>query len=262
MCVEFAPAYWLEVFGFSNSQLNLSNAADLASNPNPKPTFNITIDSSLNPTLTVAQISTISSKLGSIAWGNFGPAPIGPADPTLQANGQTFFYPYTVTFPDASIFDSLNADQSAVLTISASLTVGQIARTDSANIELTAGENPFFADLNPAAPTAYPSWLSFDLRFFKVVIANTAGATTKRFSANITNNPSDATTFIASVIGNLTAGRNREKIGTRTHNRGRRVGRCCSQDCSREPRGCLSRGGLNSILPVRRPVCGGFAIGR
>lgn len=204
---NFAPAFWLEVSGFSNAELNLNNTSDLSNNPNPTPTFSVTIDASLNPTLTSAQISSISSQLASITWAKFGPAPIVPTDPSLESNGQTFFYPYTVTFPNTSIFDALNPNQSAVLTINASLTVGQITRTDSANIELTAGEDPYFEDLNPAAPSAYPSWLSFDLRFFKVAVANSSGATASRFNAKMTNNAADAPTFIASVIGNLTTGK-------------------------------------------------------
>jgi hypothetical protein len=203
---SFAPAYWLEVTGFTNAELGLVNTGDLSNNPSPTPVIGVTIDASLNPSLTAAQISSISSQLSTIAWDTFGPKPIVPTDPTLQSDTQTFLYPYTVTFPGTSIFNALAADQSAILTISASLTVGQITRTASANIELTSGEDPYFEDLNPSAPAEYPSWLSFDLRFFKVAVPNTPGGTASRFNATMTTDPADATGFIATAIANLTAG--------------------------------------------------------
>lgn len=203
---SFAPAYWVEVVGFTNAELGLNNTGDLSNNPNPAPVISVSIDASLNPSLTAAQISSIASQLSTITWDKFGPAPIVPTDPTLQSDTQTFFYPYTVTFPGTSIFDALGPDQSAILTIDASLTVGQITRTASANIELTSGENPYFEDLNPAAPANYPSWLSFDLRFFKVAVPNTPGATAGRFGGSMTSNPADATGFIATAIAKLTAG--------------------------------------------------------
>jgi hypothetical protein len=203
---SYQPAYWLEVSGFTNSELGINSSADLSKNPSPAPVFSVTIDPSLNPTLTSAQISTISSQLSSIAWATFGPPPITPTDPTLQSDTQTFFYPYTITFPNQNVFGALNADQVAILTITATLTVGQITRTASANIELTAGEDPYFEDYNPSNPAAYPSWLSFDLRFFKVAVPNTPGATTTVFGAKMTTNPADAPAFIARVIKSLTGG--------------------------------------------------------
>jgi hypothetical protein len=201
----FPSAYWIEVAGFTNAELRLNTTGELFNNPNPAPVITVTIDSSLNESLSGPQISSISAKLPTISWDTFAP-PIVPTDPTLQSDTQTFFYPYTVTFPGTSIFDVLGVDQSAILTMNARLTVGQITRTASANIELTSGENPYFEDLNPSAPAEYPSWLSFDLRFFKVGVPNTPGATASRFGATMTSDPAGATGFIATAIAKLTAG--------------------------------------------------------
>jgi hypothetical protein len=41
-----------------------------------------------------------------------------------------------------------------------------------------------------------------------------------------------------------------------THNRGRRVGRSCSQDCSRECRGCTPRSRLKNVHRARKPDLG------
>jgi hypothetical protein len=57
--------------------------------------------------------------------------------------------------------------------------------------------------VDPQHPTAFPSWLSFDLRFFKMVVP--PGGTASRFGAPVTGG-ADAPAFIASVIQNLTAG--------------------------------------------------------
>ncbi len=203
---SFAPAYWIEVTGFSDALLGLTDTADLSNTPSPAPGISVGIDSALNPSLTPIQISSIASQLSTITWSKFGPVPIQPTDPTFTDDTQTFFYPYTVTFPNNSIFSALSANQTAILTINASLTVGQITRTASANIELTGGEDPYFEDLNPSDPAEYPSWLSFDLRFFKVAVPNTSGATASRFGATMSNNPADAPAFIAKAIANLTAG--------------------------------------------------------
>ena len=91
-----------------------------------------------------------------------------------------------------------------VLTLNVSLTVGQITRTASAAIELVAGENPYYENVNPADPARFPFWLSFDLRLFKMTVP--PSQTRDRFNATMTTNPADAPAFIASVSANLTAG--------------------------------------------------------
>ena len=202
---NYAPAYWLQVSGFTNSELNLNSTSDLSNNPNPAPAIAVTVDPSLNPTLTTAQLAIIASNLPTV--NQFGPPPIIPTDPTLTQDPQTFLYPYTISFSSSAALNALLTDQFAVLTLNATFTVGQITRTASANIELVAGEDPFIEDIDPSNPAAFPFWLSFDLRFFKMTVPSSgSNQTASRFGATMTTNPADAPAFIAKVIANLTAG--------------------------------------------------------
>ena len=199
---QYAPAYWLAVSGFSNAQLGLTSAGALNQAPNPAPVITVTVDPSLNTGLTAAQLATIGANLPTI--NQFGPLPIIPTDPTLAQDPQTFLYPYTVAFNSVDAFNALLPDEFVVLTLNASLTVGQITRTASADIELVAGENPYYENVNPADPARFPHWLSFDLRLFKMTVP--PSQTRDRFNATMTTNPADAPGFIASVIANLTSG--------------------------------------------------------
>ena len=199
--LSFPTAFWFQVQGFTNESLNLTQLADLQNEPNPPITLTAGVDASLNApnNLTAAQISTISNNLPTFA---FGTPPITPSDSSFQEDPQTFLYPYTVNFSSTNAFDALNLDQSVFITVDASLTVGSVTVSAATNIVLSAGEDPRLEDRNPLDPTAYPSWLSFDLRFLKVTIPSTA----TRFGATMSSNPADAPGFIASVTTNLTAG--------------------------------------------------------
>jgi hypothetical protein len=84
----------------------------------------------------------------------------------------------------------------------ATLTASHGTLSDSAQIELTTGEDPRFVYTNPAQPTAFPSWLSFGLRFFKVTVP--PGNTTTMFGAQMTSNPDDAPGFIRNVLRKIT----------------------------------------------------------
>ena len=203
----WAPAYWLQVAGFTNAELNLNDTGDLSVDPpNPAPVITITVDPLLNPTLTAQQLSTISANLPSVA--QLGPVPIIPTDPTFAQDPQTFLYPYTVSFSSNAAFGALLPDQFAILTLNATLTAGQITRNASANIELIAGQNPYFEDIDLLHPAAFPTWLSFDLRFFKMTVPSTGTVkTASRFGETMTRNPADAPGFIANVIAKLTAGK-------------------------------------------------------
>ena len=205
---SFQPAFWLRVSGFTNEDLGLTTQGNLGMPPNPAPAISASVDATLNlpNNLTANQLATISTNLPTVD--QFGPPPIVPADPTLQQDPQSFLYPYTVTFNSESAFDALQPDQAVFITLQATLTVGQVTVTGSADITLTAGEDPRFEDIDPSNPQGYPSWLSFDLRFFKMAVP-TSGAvqTASRFGAMMTTNPADAPGFIATVIANLTAGK-------------------------------------------------------
>ena len=166
----------------------------------------------MNPGLTAAQIATIANNLPVV--NTFGPPPVQAIDDTLVVNFQTFFCPFTISFPNLNAFNALNPHQVAIVTLTASLTVQiptgannattPFTLTARANIELAKGEDPYFVNLNPTSPQAFPSWLSFDLRLFKV----TANQAHQMFSvANPTTaDPSSANgpiAYIQAVLNHL-----------------------------------------------------------
>jgi hypothetical protein len=203
----FAPAYWIQVSGFSNNQLGLNSLSDLSNNPSPVPTVSISLDPSLNTGLTPGQISSISASLSSIGT-SFGPLPIIETDTTFKQDPQTFLYPFSVSYSNENIFGPLGADQTVTLTLSATFTVGPITRKAFATLLLTSGEDPRFEDIDLKHPADYPSWLSFDLRFLKMTVPSTGSVSTaSRFGATMSRNRSDAPAFISSVISNLTSGK-------------------------------------------------------
>lgn len=198
---KFQSAYWLAVDGFDASELGFNSTGDLNNlPPSSNPSITATVDPALNTGLTATQISNISASLPT--FNQPGPAPILAQDPSLNNPLQRFLFPYTVQFNDVNAFASLQADQSVVITLHGTFTVGSSTLNASVNVELTAGENPYFENLNPLNPTQFPTWLSFDLRFFKV----TAGGSKFGTSAALNAAP-DAPGFIADILSRLnTAG--------------------------------------------------------
>jgi hypothetical protein len=79
-----------------------------------------------------------------------------------------------------------------------SVTAAGTQLANSAQIELTTGEDPFFIDVNPHDPRQ-PTWLSFDLRMFKVT------ANSIKFGVSMPANEAGAPGFIAQVIANPNA---------------------------------------------------------
>jgi hypothetical protein len=180
------------------------------------PTITAAINSSLNQSLNAGQISTIAINLPVV--NTFGPPPVKAIDDTLGLNYQTFLCPFTISFPNLNAFNALSQHQVAIVTLTANLTVQVPTGVDSngnvtttgvpltaqANIELAKGEDPYFFDLNPNDPQAYPSWLSFDLRLFTV----TATQSHQMFSVPnpTTSDPSSANgpvTYIQAVLNHL-----------------------------------------------------------
>jgi hypothetical protein len=199
---SYPAAYWVALDGFTAAELGFNTPADLNnSTPSPAPSVSVSIDPANNPLLTSAQLATIGANLPSVS--QLGPLPIVATDPTLGALTQRFLYPYTISFSSDAAFEALELDQAALLTLSASFTVGQITRTDTAILELVKGENPYYVNVNPTDPTQ-PVWLSFDLRFFKVAVRS--GDSVSRFGATMSSDAAQAPGFIAGVIQNLTAG--------------------------------------------------------
>ncbi len=85
-----------------------------------------------------------------------------------------------------------------MVTLTVTFPVGS-APPAQANIELSKGEDPFFTDLTPSNPLEYPSWLSFDLRFFKV----TPNQAHQIFSVPNPTDASDTIRYIRDVLNNL-----------------------------------------------------------
>ena len=205
-------AYWLAISGLWRQWLGFDKPSDLDGPPNPLPTITAAINSVLNPDLTAIQIETIANNLPVV--NTFGPPPVQAIDDTLVINFQTFFCPFTISFPNLNAFNALNPHQVAIVTLTASLTVQiptgannattPFTLTARANIELAKGEDPYLVNLNPANPQAYPSWLSFDLRLFTV----TSNQAHQMFSvANpTTGDPSSANgpvAYIQAVLNHL-----------------------------------------------------------
>jgi hypothetical protein len=205
------PAYYLQVTGFPNGALGLNSPSDLnSSNLSPQPKITVSIDSSLN-SLTGTQISTIKNNLPVV---NAFTPPVLAIDSTLTTNYQTLLYPYSITFPNLNAFGALNADEVAILTLSATLTVPvptggnttnppvtttPVTVKCKANIELAKGENPRMENVNPASPLSYPTWLSYDLRIFTV----TAGQSHDMFNVVSPTSASQAVSYIGQVLDNL-----------------------------------------------------------
>jgi hypothetical protein len=205
------PAYYLEITGFPNGALGLNSPSDLNSHSlSPLPKITMSVDPSLNH-LTQSQLMTIGNNLPSV---NAFVPPVLAIDGTLATNYQTLMYPYNITFPNLNAFNALNADEVAVITLSATLTVqvptggntnkppvitSPVTVTCKATIELAKGENPRMEDLVPTAPLSYPSWLSYDLRIFSV----TSGQSHNMFGVAAPTDAGGAVSFIQQVLHNL-----------------------------------------------------------
>jgi hypothetical protein len=192
------PAFWIAVDGFNNAELGLTKSNLGAPPSSPQPTITATIAAANNPTLTAAQIASIAANLPTV--NTLGPLPLVPQDSTLVAEPERFLYPYTIAFNGTAAFSTLLPHQFAYVTLNATFTLGQITRTASCNIELVAGEDPYFTDIDPKTPKQAP-WLSYDVRFFTVTGGNSRFGVTPAMS----NHAKDAPAFIQNVIKQLNA---------------------------------------------------------
>ncbi len=193
---SFQSAYWLAVSGFTSEALGFTSTSSLNANPSPQPQVVASINPLLN-SLSASQIATINSNLPSV--NGIGKLPVLANDTTLKLEQQTFWYPFTVKFDNDSAFSVLSSPEVAIITLTATFTVGPITLTASANIELASGEDPRFEDYTPSNPQEYPSWLSFDLRFFKV----TPNQSHKWFNVPNPANAGDCVAYIQNVLSNL-----------------------------------------------------------
>lgn len=195
---SYTPAFWVALDGFTAAELGFQQPSDLNNaNPTPAPAVTLTLDPTLNSSLTNSQLNNIGANLPTVSFAR----PVVPEDPTLQQLTQRFLYPYILSFNGDGAFTPLQLDQAVLLTLNATFTVGQVTRSASANIMLVKGENPYYENVQPDHPQQ-PFWLSYDLRFFKMIVPQ--GQIVSRFGANMSSDPGDAPGFIAQVIQNLT----------------------------------------------------------
>lgn len=198
---QFKPAFFINVAGFTNEALGFNVPADLNSTPANIPAIKATVDPALNVGLTAAQIATIAGNLPDV--NAFGPLPVIPDDPTLVQELQSFFYPFSIDFPGdpqfSSLFGALNLHQSVFVTLSATFTLRNVTLTAKSTIELVHGENPYFENLDPGNPKAFPVWLSYDLRFFKA----TPTQSHQLFNVSNPANAADCVRYIRDIITNL-----------------------------------------------------------
>ncbi|HEX8364262.1 MAG TPA: hypothetical protein VF603_03145 [Allosphingosinicella sp.] len=122
---------------------------------------------------------------------------VSSSDPQLLERFQTFTFEYSVRFPNESAFGF--GDPTEDFLVTASLTLGATAMSDSGVIRLVKTANPFMLDLADGNDTV---WLSSDLRLFTL----TEGS--GRFGKDLPDNatPADAAAFIAEVIQDITPG--------------------------------------------------------
>jgi hypothetical protein len=185
---EFTPAYWIAVRGVLPTELAL-NQGNL-NNPPRLPTVSVTPAAGL-PSPVFTAIKTMLNAAKFIG-------PVIPENAALPDEPQGFLFPFTISFTgDAGFQEMIKASiTSTIVTLTGSITAGIQPLFDGTQIELVIGENPFFVDVNPTVPEQ-PTWLSFDLRLFKVM------ENSQKFGSKMTGNAADAPGFIASVIQNL-----------------------------------------------------------
>jgi hypothetical protein len=184
----FSSAGYVQLDGFRPSDVGNLN------NPTPVPNFTITLD----PTLPMPVSTAITSmNLKAV----FAP-PVLPLDPSLPDAPQGFLFPFSVTFDSDAGFLAMRTANltSTVITLNVAMKIQGLPFNASGQIELTTGEDPRFVNVDPKNPTEFPTWLSFDLRFFKVPVP--PGSSVNLYGANISDAAS-APGFIATAIGNF-----------------------------------------------------------
>lgn len=188
---SYTPAYWLVVSGVLPDDIGVTPG-------NLTPSLIPGVTANLDPALSAAQRAAIEGMLNAAQF----TGQVVPENAGVPDEPQAFLYPYTVSFTGDGGFTAMGSStppvDSTLVTLDASADVDGSALTNSTQIELTTGADPFFIDVNPSDPTQ-PTWLSFDLRLFKVT------ENTIRFGASMSSDPADAPAFIANVIANLNA---------------------------------------------------------
>ena len=189
---SYTPAYWIAVRGILPGDLGLT-PGNLNSPPHVP-----SVTPSFDPALSQAETNAIKNMLNP---GQFT-GPVVPEDASVPDEPQDFLFPFTISFTGDQGFKQLASANppigSTLVTLQGSVTAAGTQLANNAQIELTTGEDPFFIDVNPRDPRQ-PTWLSFDLRLFKVT------ASSVKFGVPMPGNETGAPDFIAQVIANLNA---------------------------------------------------------
>jgi murein tripeptide amidase MpaA len=191
----FIQAFWVVFEGFKPSELGFSSPADLSS-PQAQyvPTITMLTDA------TGAQETAIHNMI-SFPNNDFSQFPVEPSDPTLPDVPLTFSYPCSIKFTGDAGFSAVSEE---TLTVVATLTLGATTFVASGDIELDPKAEPHFQNVVVQANGQLnSSWLSADLRFFKV----TGGANQQvPFNGPAIHTADDAPACIATIIDNLNTG--------------------------------------------------------
>ena len=155
---SFSLVGYVQLDGFKPSDIGNLAAPAVA------PTFGLALD----PSLPAAVATGIQSMNVAAAF----TAPVAPLDASLPDAPQGFLFPFKVTFANDAGFLAMRGANltSTIMTLTANMSVQGLNLSASGQIELTTGEDPRFVNVNPQNSTQFPTWLSFDLRFFKVAV--------------------------------------------------------------------------------------------
>ena len=205
---SFGSAYWIVVQGVLPGDLGL-NAGNLGSPPNE---FIPTVTADVDPSLPGNVQTAIRNMLSA---GQFT-GPVIPENPALPDEPQGFLFPYTISSTGDQGFqkmaDAVPSIPFTLVTLQATApTATGAPLTASAQIELVKEADPFFIDVNPIDPTQ-PTWLSFDVRLFKVTEGLPDSTNNPLFGEPFPSDASMAPGFIKNVIAKLNA--NNGVVGT------------------------------------------------
>ena len=202
----FQSAFWVVMDGFLPSELSIDATGHLT-DPAAAPAVSFTIEApaSSNPAIVTALTDQliIPPFTGQVLTDSLPPAPNTP---------QRFLYPFQINFRGTDGFVLPNE----LLTLTAKITVGgtPFSAFPSAQLDLTTAANPYVTDVD--AGNDYTSWLSTDLRVFKVdddqpffgdqVSHHYPPGQTGSLPVSAAAASAAATQYIAGVISGLKAG--------------------------------------------------------
>lgn len=197
----FQSAFWVVLDGFFPSELGVNSSDTLNSPANP-PVANYSVDPS-NANL-AAIVNALQTEEQMVVEPFSGPVLTTSLPPPNTP--QRILYPFNIQFTSLDGF----INQTETLTLTARITVNGKTYTNSAPLELTTAANPYVVDADPG--NQYTSWLSTDLRVFKVDDDEVFfGKSVSQFYPSGTTSPPSptdaaaaATAYIADLIQRLT----------------------------------------------------------